>query len=265
MIDCMSFVKPGMVIAFRAKSSGGLFLPSNEVAGGQSMPEQKIQYARVLRSDTVHRKWVVQLQTSNADECVVNETQLAGIEDSSKRICMFAYAATPETSSDLEKLGKSISLGHLILALRWCSQVSSEKEKLPEAASLSITRLAELTSALLGLELTVQLEARIRQHPDEVESQIKVFADPLLDLYGEASEFGGVGSGFSGGGQRVGRLKSVLSGESWDAVRSQLQKYLSVALAELDKQRNAKVRTIEPGSLFLRRSSSGSPFRGLGI
>jgi len=95
MIDCMSFVKPGMVIAFRAKSSGGLFLPSNEVAGGQSMPEQKIQYARVLRSDTVHRKWVVQLQTSNADECVVNETQLAGIEDSSKRICMFAYAATP--------------------------------------------------------------------------------------------------------------------------------------------------------------------------
>ena len=260
-IDSMRFVKPGMLIAFRSDSPGSLFLPSNTAFGGVS---ETIKFARVVRSDTVHRKWYATLVTpkGQGEECVVSESQLAGIEDVAKRICMFSYVAAPETSSDLEASGRNISLGHLILALRWCGQISSEKSDYE--TSPAIARLAELTTALLGMEMSVQLEARTRQHPGEIESDIKVFADQLFDLYGEASEFGAMSSGFSLGGQREGRLKNVLSQESWDGARSQLHKFLEVAVAALTQQRNEKMRTIERGSLLRRRSSSGSPFRGLG-
>jgi len=261
--DFIRFVKPGMVIAFRAENPTGLFLPATNTTGGHHLPPlETIQYARVTGSDSFLRKWSVQLLTpdSPAEVRIVNEAQLAGIEDPTKRVRMLQCKACPDSSSDLEALGKSISVGHLILALRWCSQMASEESN---TSTWKIQRLAEMTSALLGLELTVQLETRMGQHSGERESHIKLFADSLLDLFGEAFEFGSASSGFStAAGQREGRLKNVLSEGSWDSARSELHSYLTVAVEELNKLSIAKVRAIEPGALFVRRSSSSSPFHG---
>lgn len=256
--DFMRFVKPGMVIAFRPDNVSSLFLPASNQESDEQSPGERILFGRVCELDTLRRQWSVELVTSGSQSKVrvVHERQLAGIEDPSKRICMFSNNAAPESSSDLENLGKTISVGHLILALRWCSQMSSETSN---TATWSIQRLAELTSALLATELSVQLETRMNQNSGERDAYIKIHSDALLDLFGETYEFG-----FIVDGQRVGRLKSVVSGESWDCVRSQLDRYLSAAAAELNKQHSETTPAIasEPGSLFIRQSSDGSPFYG---
>ena len=256
--DFMRFVKPGMVIAFRPENVSGLFLPASNQESEEQGAGDRVQFGRVCELDTLRRQWSVELETpgSQSEVRVVNERQLAGIEDPSKRICMFSSRAAPESSSDLENLGHTISVGHLILALRWCSQMSSETAN---TSTWSIQRIAELTSALLATELQVQLEARLNLDSSEREAYIKIHADALLDLFGEEHEFG-----LSVDGQRVGRLKSVVSGESWESVRSQLNSYLSVAVAELNTQHNEKALAIatERGSLFIRQSSDGSSFYG---
>ena len=249
--DFMRFVKPGMVIAFRPDSPSGLFLPAHSTVGEEGPPKKSIHFARVLETDTLRRQWSVKLMTptSQAEVCVVNECQLAGIEDPSKRICMLSNEAAPESSTDLENLGTTISVGHLVLALRWCSQMSSEKAN---SSTWPVQRLAELTSTLLATELSVQLEARMSQDVSEREAHIKIHADSLLDLFGEADEFG-----FRVDGQRVGRLKSMLSYESWDGARSQLNPYLSYAVEAQNKHRE-HARIAGPASLLFHQSSDGA-------
>lgn len=257
--DFMRFVRTGMMIAFRAENPTGLFLPATNTAVDQSTPSETIQYGRVTGSDSFLRKWSVQVLAQNnpSEIRIVNESQLAGIIDPAKRVRMLqCSSAAPDTSSDLEALGKSISVGHLILALRWCSNMSSEESS---TSTWKIQRLAEMTCALLGVEMGVQLETRMGQYSDERESHIKLFADSLLDLFGEASEFGSAAAAC----QREGRLKNVVSEGSWYDARSELHSYITAAVEELNsKLRMEKGRTVEPGTLFVRRSSSSSPFHG---
>jgi hypothetical protein len=281
-LDSMRLVMPGMVIAFRDRDQdtgrspfGGAYVFNNENA-------EKVCFAQVLRVDTVHRQWhTLLLGSSVPQERCVHYFQLAGIEDTTKRICMFSHAAAPGSSSglhydfrllttiDMSVCWRSASVGHLILALRWCSQFYTEKRDDDSPNEVAIVgRLAELLSAFVGLELSISLENSSHQHLSATDANTKHLADQLLDLFGDVSEFGVTATDVNGSasGHREGRLQRILNKESWNGVRCQIHSYLDVAVAELREKVRERNRP-EAGSLFLRRSSSGSssPFRGIGF
>jgi hypothetical protein len=157
--------------------------------------------------------------------------------------------------------------------LKQCSSVEfGPNEKLddlfPYETGSVISRLAELTSSFVGLELSVHQETLSRQHSAAADSQSNILAEQLLDLFGDATEFGGTVTCVHGSaiGPREGRLNPILSAESWDGTRAQLKRYLDTADGERSSKMGERLRPIDGcGSLFLRRSGSTSPFRGLGI
>lgn len=271
-LDAMSFVRPGTVIAFRNNDQRLMFLPFDDRTDiNQTLGGERLQFARVLHCNTVNRQWRVQLVShgSSQENCLVDESQLAGIEDTSRRIAMLSYAGAPELSSDLEAMRGPVSVGHLILALRWCSQFYTEKrdDLLPHETGSAIARLAELSSAFVGLELSVHQETRSRLR-SAADLNSKILADQLLDLFGDATEFACAVASFHGSAlsPREGRLKPILSPESWYGTRSQLRSYLDTAVVDMSSKVGVQTRPIEAGgSVFLRRSGSTSPFRGLGI
>lgn len=271
-LDAMSFVRSGTVIAFRSNIRPRIVLPFyNGTEVNQTQGDEVLRFARVLRSNTVNRRWHVRLVSHDGspEDCLVEESQLAGIEDASRRIAMLSYFGAPETSSDLEAMRGPISVGHLILALRWCSQFYSEKcdDFFPCQPGPAITRLAELASAFVGLEVAVHRETRTRENSD-ADSHSKILSDQLLDLFGDATEFHGVFAGVHGRelGPREGRLKPIICTESWQGTRSQLRSCLDSAVVEMSTKLGEETRSIDVGgSLFIHRSGGTSPFRGLGM
>lgn len=275
-LDAMRLVAPGMVIAFRNDKIGLGRNPFGGVFGLSDQDTNKLHFARVLRVDTINRRWYTYTEPVDPavrEEYCVQESQLAGIEDTTKRMCILSHAAAPESSSGLEDLCRSVSVGHLLFALRWCSEFQTETrdDELSDEDLLAVGRLAELLSAFVGLELSIYQENNSRPDFSAIDANSKQLADQVLDLFGEASEFGPSPSAVdvvgNTSGRREGKLRPLLSKETWDGVRRQLRFYLDLAVAELTAKLRSERKRPEAGSLFLRRSSSGSssPFRGIGI
>ena len=264
-LDALPLVRPGMIIAFRA-ADGGEFLSTSEKDSPGSM-----YFGQVLHCDTVHRAWNVGLMngpsSDGAATCFVSESQLAGIEDTNKRRCILSFVPAPESSSELEGMGASISVGHLLLVLRWCSQMSLEArgdESRRGVESLA-SRLAELTTAVLGTELSIHHEIG-SQHSTMTPEAEKILAAQLLDLFGETSELG-FEEAFGPAAARHGRLKSVVDDSVWQAVRRQILNELDRAITDIQAKRNGKNMSAIEGGWYtgMRSSGNASPFRGLGM
>jgi hypothetical protein len=256
-LDAMRLVKPGAIIAFREAGSR-FFHRLIRVEDGE-VHQDPLLYARVLDCDSVRRQWHCQLIDSHQGDsvgCIVDESQLAGIEDPSKRVCMLSCIAAPESMSELEAAGKAASVGHLILALRWCSEFFSEiRDDDRREEREAVCRLAELATSFLGTELSIhrEISQQISLRPDS----LKALPDQLLDLYGEASEFydDGVSSVPVGAPRREGRIKHVVSDLSWEGMRDQVQGELGEAIISLAEKRGGVKRHVGRG-LFIRRNSS---------
>jgi hypothetical protein len=270
-LDAMPFVRPGMVVAFRERDSHEGVLVSTT---RENNSLGAIHFGQVLSCDTVHRVWHVRLMNRSSDggaeTCYVSDFQLAGIEDTTKRCCILNFSPAPETSSELESVGSSISVGHLILALRWCHQAYSElRGETPRGgAGTVVSRLAELVTAFVGMELSIHREIG-SQHSASKPDADKIIAAQLLDLFGETSEFGvRAAESFSDPtARRHGRLKEVVCDSVWEAIRQQLCNELDRATNDIEaKQREKGNDAIEGGRYTgIRRSGNQSPFRGMGV
>jgi hypothetical protein len=140
-----SLVKPGMLIAYRFQS---------DTADLSFVPEKMIRVARVHHVDTVQRSWHVHVVKSGSDEACetddnVHLSQLVGIENIDKRKCLFQYLPAPDSAAELENFANStnlpVTVGHLILVLRWCHQQNS-----PAASKPLVQKVAEVSAAILG-------------------------------------------------------------------------------------------------------------------
>lgn len=261
-LEAMALVRQGMIIAFRTSSSGGVL-----VADDSSSPEQRpVYFGQVLHCDTVHRVWNVRMMASasgmGGDTCFVRDFELAGVEDANKRRCTLKFCPAPETCSDLEAMGRSLSVGHLLLVLRWCNQFTSE-----ERGGSTTSRLAELAAAFVGTELSLHHEAGNRHGIMKLDAE-KMLSAQLLDLFGENPEFGFEYEDAYGDPpvRREGRLKNVVCGSVWQAVRKQLGNELEKASNDIQaKGRGNASRTTESGWYSGNQSvSDTSSFLGLG-
>jgi hypothetical protein len=166
---------------------------------------------------------------------------------------MLAYKEAPDSASGLESSEAPLSAGHLILVLRWCSQFFTEERNslFPYDTTSAIVRLAELTSAFLGLELTVREQSGVQHQPQSRQ----LLAEQVLDLFGEATEFNGAATTM-----REGQLKPLLSSSMWQGTRSQLQSYLEAAVTFA-----ALPQSTGGGSFSFHASEGNSPFQDVNM
>jgi hypothetical protein len=231
-VDVMHFVRPGTVIAFRSHPKTRK--PMLAIMGKSDSPglcsDARVLIGTVSVCNTVDRQWRVLVSNgNNAEECIVDASQLAGIEDVERRTAMLAYSAAPDTAADLEYMRGPLSVGHLILVLRWCSQFYTEERDtlLERDSNPFVVRLAELACSLLGMELSVREQCGSQeQHMDMTR---KVLARQILELLGESADFTMPSHGFADTA-RDGRLNRVLSPKAWQGIRSQLKCYISLAV-----------------------------------
>ena len=217
-LNPMSLVKPGMIIAVR--DTDGL---------------DELQFACVNSVDTVNCTWKVSYLQSPAvyslngrNEAVVHAYQFAGVDDPMQRKTVLSYFAAPDYAAELESesLGTTLpSVGHLILALRWCYQHLGEGT--PE--DLVVRRsLATGSALLLGTELSLhcrietnesqQNEATTKRLNEQLFSMIE---ETPLALEGDLAR--------TARQDRAGRLKMLLGLNIWSGIKQQLQCRVDVA------------------------------------
>jgi hypothetical protein len=286
-LDGLSIVKVGMVIAFRAiNSSRGLLVSQHGFDSNQQHSagnDDPLAFGEVFSIDTVNRCWQVWLVSgSDASEewCYVDEQQLAGVEDITKRHSILAYAPAPETSTELEAVTSGVggahglSVGHLILALRWCHETHMEFGSQP-----STSQLAEVLSALLGVEISLHKESKSHQNMRNRQPEASfMLGAQFLDLYGEEPELGCIHFDVDDAPpfalRREGRLKKILSKGAWEGIRQQLHSEMRQASMEIEAKRAAsrsRAMDIDNGWFasaagnIERTRNNSSLFRGLSI
>jgi len=273
-IDAMALVKPGMVIGFRGDSKRcghwrSILLHEHYA---------NVSFARVLHCNTVDQAWLVRTLGGGSSEGesveqLVRGKQIAGMEDMAKRRCILGYSPSPESSAEVEASVRSITTGHLILALRWCHQhyVDDAGESNCNNSRKFVQRLAEQLCMLLGTELSIHAE--IGSAADELKTcDSELLYAQILDLFRDCAECGGHSTEDSSQinvagpcRRRDGRLKMILSNSVWISIRRQLCHELASADAKLKSGQDRNAGAGDSWFSSVRRSGNRSPFRGLGI
>jgi len=143
-------------------------------------------FARVISCDTVRRIWkckVIESKTPQQDtmEISISMDKLLGVEDNLKRKALLRYFPAHDAATELEtnEFGKIPTIGHLILALRWCRQDENGIKMQTRRA------LAEAASALLATELALHSEIGVITRAKD--SVRKTLNDQLFDLFDKES------------------------------------------------------------------------------
>ena len=228
----MEHVKPGMVVAFASD------LECKGLSRTSVYSSAHIHIVKVEHIDTLLR--VFHAKSLVTGEVLTSKfSQVVGIEDIAKRRCFLRYSPAPDSATELESLSHTASVGHLILALRWCAGVQS--------SSAAVVRLAALLSAFLGAELSMHsiIGSTLNKPKEEVD---RVQAQ-VLDLYGDALE------------SRMGVLKAVLNVPTWASIRQQLATELRSA-AEAESSRHARSDMVIDDGIFAT-SRAQNPYASL--
>eukprot|EP00980_Cylindrotheca_fusiformis_P027193 scaffold19324_cov152-Cylindrotheca_fusiformis.AAC.8 len=244
-LDTMSLVQPGVVIGFRSAGGDGILADG----GGETF--DNLQFGRVCSSDTIARTWEVEVMGRVGGDSfdagsreVVRTRQLAGIEDIAMRKAVASYLPGPDTMDALEKVHVSLSLGHLILVLRWCHQrflLLNNSNVSDGLINMRTTaRIAEQTVALLGAELAIhdEIGSALKMGNTtraQLDSQIyELFADPevLRNL--------DVNTMMASVQMQEGRMKGVVDSSVWHNVRPQVCREVERAWKEMKEREQTR-------------------------
>ena len=189
------------------------------------------------------------------------------MEDVANRKCLLQYAPAQKLISDERNLVlDNISIGHLILALRWCRQhVNAKTEERSQLASNPLVRcLAERAASLLGLEVSLHYElGTVRSTAHDVVRRVNA---QILELFDEeVSRRLDLASLLSGEEPSTG-LKAIIDDDVWNAVVAELQEGLTSGrhddeafLKQLEESSGGMYAAGWGGGAAKRRMS---PFRG---
>jgi hypothetical protein len=260
-IDLMALVPTSSIIGFRPFEGAALV----------SM-EPPLSFGRVVAIDTMTRTWQVRLLTRSVDMvtpcsqghiATVRACQLACFEDLSFRKAATTYCPAPDPMSDLESTGSKVSLGSLVLILRWCHQESLFSESGEPITSAATIRLAEQACALLGAELSIHHEnggcmRATVQEKSKLDAQI-------FELLADIGDIGDAGQceDTSLASFQDGRLKAVISPSAWQAIRPQVVDEVRRCWKERqEKERRGNERQPFGGGSSFRYSGGYSSGRG---
>lgn len=243
-LDVAAVINPGAVVAICPQNTTAQTLTRYH------MTQATARYARTIRCDRSTRSITVKYVKSGDVE-QVPWSWLVGFEDTAKKHSLFTYLPAPKSIADADTRGQS-SLGHLILALKWCRHFSStssmSKYRTP---SFLVGSVAERVGILLCTEILLHDElhsdnSRLR---DENARKINM---QLLDLFGNGSESSS--------------LSTVMNKDVLDSIKMQLKDQLHEASIEKEEERRMWEEQTSWDTSFLggkKREGRRSPFRSL--
>ncbi|KAL7572096.1 hypothetical protein ACA910_001736 [Epithemia clementina (nom. ined.)] len=158
--------------------------------------------------------------------------RLAGVEDRAKRQGTFAFAHAPETSSDLHRSRAELSLGHLILAMRWCHEYSFEEEQ----QGFPRSPWAHMNARILSMLLVKEIELHLGSNNVKpvAPPEMRMLRAQLLDLFGESEEYASFFQGYNTSNMREkGRLGDLISQPFWEICRNRLDDELNEAIRDI--------------------------------
>lgn len=173
-LDVSAVISPGTTVATQTSAQHYLQRYHIQPHGGH------IRYGRAIGCDRSTRTIAVDYADSVAAE-TVPWTCIVGMEDNSKRQCIFSYLPAPKSIAEADTHGPP-SLGHLILALKWCRHVGLASTD-PDASHypMQLTKcVAERAAILLCTEALLYEELRDGSLPDDTTRKINM---QLLDLF----------------------------------------------------------------------------------
>ena len=247
-LDFTAVINPGAVVAI---------CPQNTTA--QSLKRYRIQapqgarYARTIRCDRSTRSITVKYIKSGEIENVP-WAWLVGMEDTSKKHSLFSYLPAAKSIADADTRGQP-SLGHLVLALKWCRHFASSSSVLNcknTPPMYLVNAVAERASILLCTE--VLLHDELRDTHSRHDGTTRKINTQLLDLFGSD-------------GDSSSSLLAVMNGEILESIKMQLQDQLHEASLEREEERKMwEEQTNWDSASFLggkKREGRRSPFRSL--
>jgi len=174
-LDVAAVITPGTTVAICAQTSAQQY---SQRYIGQPNGRHEVRYARAFGCDRSTRTISVEYADSGTVERHVPWSSVVGMEDTSKRQCIFSYSPAPKSMADAD----SPSIGHLILALKWCRHVGlTSLNNGNNCAMQIVTCVAERASILLSTEVLLHEELRDKAlSRDDIVRRVNM---QLLDLF----------------------------------------------------------------------------------
>jgi len=220
ILDVAAVITPGTTVAICAQTSSQKYLQNGT---------QKCRYARAFDCDKSTR--TISIEYSGTVERDVPWSSVVGMEDTSKRQCIFSYSPAPKSMADADLP----SVGHLILALKWCRSLN-DKDNCP----VQITKcLAERASLLLCTE--VLLHEELRDKGLSREDIVRRVNMQLLDLFDYIdTKNKGLNSNVTGAPQKRDKtcLASVIGEDIIGLIHMNLKSQLRAAYLEREEEQN---------------------------
>jgi len=176
-LDISAVITPGTTVAIRAQNGVQQYLGRYLI---QPQGGGDLRYARAIGCDRSTRTISVKYADTNTVEKHVPWSWIVGMEDTSKRQCIFSYLPTPKSMVEADTRGPP-SLGHLILALKWCRHVGLTSLDNSNNCPMHIVKcVAESAAILLCTEVLVHEEMQDFASRDDTVRRVNM---QLLDLF----------------------------------------------------------------------------------
>ena len=275
-MDAMLIVRPGAIIGFRPCVGDGAL---SEYPNRSSL-FKSLRFGKARSSNTITRTWEVEALHRPEEKAtdqytveMVKVQQLAGIEDPSMRKAVTLYRPAGVGVAALDSHNGVLSVGDLILILRWCHQESLSKSQSGQLSEHgAIRRVVEQTVALLGAELALHEEIGSSVHLSKAERS-RLDAQ-IFELFADQEILASANNAKNALPVRyntTGRLKGIVDDATLRAVRPQVEPSVMRAWQEMqDKERRRREKptyshdTTWFSSGSRKRYGQKSAFRGLG-
>ena len=229
-LDVATIMRPGVMVAISSQNTGAQTLRRYRFESRL----ENVRYARAIGCDRSTHSVSVEYYDSGIVEYNVPWSWLVGMEDTTKRQCVLLYSPAEKSVVNADTRGPT-SVGHLILALRWCRHLASVLTESHGGPLLHlITCVAERAAMLLSTEVSLHDELGERKSHDEISRKVNA---QLLDLFDYARDAHAEESEPVAELVTSKSLKSVINQNILDKIQLQLRRQLNEACAEREEER----------------------------
>ena len=249
-LDVAAVIRPGTTVA----------LCPRQFRRYTQQHEATVQYARTVGCNRSTRTISVEYSESGLADQYVPWSSIVGMEDTSKKHCVFSYEPSPKSIGEADNRDPP-SLGHLILSLKWCRHVASiSVGNSDKCFKYLIKCVAERAVLLLCTEVLLHDDLKDKELYDD--DSARKLNMQLLDLF-EFTDY--ESARLAPPGSKT--LALVMGDNELDSVRKNLKRQLQAAAClreeeqKLWHQNNAGWDSTSFWGSNTKRQGRRSPFR----
>lgn len=215
----------GSIVAVRAKARQSELFDLNNA----------ILYGKVVHFDSVSNSIDIECigDTFSSIERSICISRLIALEDMAKRQNLFSYKHAPESVSDVpHSFSGDVSIGNLILILRYCREYVASKTTTRAISMELIQCIAETATSIIGDEIAVHFE--LNSPSLATTSEGVTVQRQILDLFDDEGSLHSFDLSAPSSEPNTAILKTIVREVIWNQVQRQLKPCLAAARLERD-------------------------------